>query len=397
MTQEQNIECTEKTETDYMTGALVLLIVSGGTALGILIISSGLLILLCQILAALMLIAGCVYAGSRLFLSSFREWIRCQQELAEAGVVRIDGDCRAVRDMRHDRYYLITQERGVRDLPPMTGYDRAADIPEPDEIMPAVLPVIDNALVCCLYGPQGTGKTSLLCHALESRRGEQVYVIDPHGYEGKYPHGQMLGAGRDYKEIDSALTMLVRELDRRYSEYAGQDFERLSVFIDELTLLNKHCHNFKDFMPVMLTESRKVGIRIVFCVHSDRAEILGLKGSYDLADGMTKIALHNDNGNRFAEIAGQTYALPGAYPQQTGMITRNDTGKPSAMTQDMTGQKKNTEVLTADKNESDRVYELQQRGFSLSEISREIFGDGRKTAKIREILRRRAAAAVSEK
>jgi len=262
-----------------------------------------------------------------------------------------------------------------------------------------VLPMINNALIVCLYGPQGTGKTSLLCHIIESRRNERAIIIDPHGYQGKYPIGEIRGAERNYADVDRALSEIVSEIDSRYKQYRGQDFTPVTVYADELTLLHKECEGFQDFMNVMLTESRKVGIRFVFCVHSKRAKFLGLSGGYDLADGMLFVSLKNENGARYAEIehdAGvKVLTLPGAYhsSHQT-RPERHDfrTDKGESVRGATRADRVSRENLTRLEHDPDMkeytgkpirffeskaektAIEMSESGQSLSKIATEIFG-----------------------
>ena len=271
-----------------------------------------------------------------------------------------------------------------------------------NDLRQPVLPAINNALIVCLYGAQGTGKTSLLCHIIESRRDERAIIIDPHGYQGKYPFGEIIGSGRNYPEIDRTLAGIVSEIDTRYQTYRGQDFTPVTVYADELTLLHKECEGFQDFMNVMMTESRKVGIRFVFCVHSKRAKFLGLSGGYDLADGMLFISLKNENGARYAEIEHdngvKVLSLPGAYhgvhsSHQTrperhdfrtdkGESVRGDTRDNGVTSENLTRLKYDPTmkehtgkpIRFFESRSEKTAVEMSEAGQSLSKIATEIFG-----------------------
>jgi len=270
-----------------------------------------------------------------------------------------------------------------------------------NDLRQPVLPAINSALIVCLYGAQGTGKTSLLCHIIESRRNEKAIIIDPHGYVGKYPFGEIIGSGRNYPEIDRTLAGIVSEIDTRYQTYRGQDFTPVTVYADELTLLHKECEGFQDFMNVMLTESRKVGIRFVFCVHSKRAKFLGLSGGYDLTDGMLFISLKNENGARYAEIENDAgvniLTLPGAYhgnhsSQQTRPESVFTADKGESEGRDTRAERDTREHLTRlvydpdmaeqpvhrcrffESKAEKRAVEMSEAGQSLSKIATEIFG-----------------------
>jgi hypothetical protein len=72
-----------------------------------------------------------------------------------------------------------------------------------------------------------------------------------------------------------------------------------------------------------MTESRKVNIRLVICLHSKRAKTLGLDGNFDLADGIDFLELKKENGQRWGEFetGGNVIrlALPGPF---TGGVTK---------------------------------------------------------------------------
>ena len=281
-----------------------------------------------------------------------------------------------------------------------------------EEIRKPVLPLINKSLIVCLYGAQDAGKTTLLCHVIESRRNEPALILDPHGYAGKYPHGEMKGIGRNYDEIESCMKWAISEVNARYQTYKGQPYSPLTIYVDELTLLSDFCPSFKQFMRVMTTESRKIGIRLVFCVHSNRAEIIGLKGNYDLADGMLFVSLFNDNGNRYAEVKKQIYELPGAYqvvrqsanqayrqPQEAykARPDRYDSHdkydypdyRKIEYDSDMGGDVVYDEPIRFFESKAQKTaYELSKKGLTPYQIAKKIFPfvNGQKTAKIKQWL-----------
>ncbi len=182
-------------------------------------------------------------------------------------------------------------------IPPPAGY-------------PDIMPLIKKSRMIALYGTQGSGKTSLLLNVVNQRRHEQIKIVDPHGFAGKYPFGEIIGAGRNYQEINDFLESVIEMIDERYKHYKGQVFDPLNIFIDELTLLHEHCTDFKNFMKILLTESRKVGFRAVVCTHSNRAAYLGLKGGYDLSSDLVFISLKNDESGYYAMVGGNRYSVP---------------------------------------------------------------------------------------
>jgi hypothetical protein len=194
-----------------------------------------------------------------------------------------------------------------------------------------VLKVLEKALTVVIIGPQGTGKTTLLQHIISQNRnlGENI-IIDPHGFPDKYlPDMPIAGTGRNYVEIQRVMESVIATLNTRYEMYTGQDFKPIFVYIDELTLLSEKVSIFQEFMRCMLTESRKVGIRLFACVHSDRVKILGLEGAGDLADGVTWVRLRKSHDNqRWADVVfpdGQQRrcSLPGIF-RPPKILTAND-------------------------------------------------------------------------
>ncbi|QTA83884.1 p-loop domain-containing protein [Desulfonema limicola] len=185
------------------------------------------------------------------------------------------------------------------------------------ENLPPVIPAIAKSLVLVLLGSQGTGKTTLLCHLIDARSDGQAIIIDPHGYPGKYNGHEITGAGRNYSACDDCMQWLMDEVNRRYKDYYNKQYKMLYVYIDEATLLKKNCGSFQSFMEIMLTESRKVNIRLTLCLHSRRAKFLGLDGAMDLAEGINWLNLKHENGKRWGELetdrGNVSYSLPGPY------------------------------------------------------------------------------------
>jgi hypothetical protein len=161
--------------------------------------------------------------------------------------------------------------------------------------------MVKDALFLVIIGPQGTGKSTFLKHLISERATDNTVIIDPHGLPSDYCGFVPMGMGRNYAEINQTLQDMIDLLTARYNS-GHFNHERVNIYIDELTLLHKHCKIFPAFMQVMLTESRKVNIRLTVCVHSRRAQFLGLKGGYDLVEGITFLTLKNDRGNRYGEL-----------------------------------------------------------------------------------------------
>lgn len=278
---------------------------------------------------------------------------------------------------------------------------------------PPLLPAIQHSLSLVLLGGQGTGKTTLLCHILDQRasQGERCIVIDPHGHNGKYPYGELVGGGRDYKGIDQALHDAITEMNYRYSNYPG-NFIPTTYFIDEFTLLHRECNNAKRFIESALTEFRKVNMRLVICLHSKRAKFMNLKGGMDLLEGVDFCILRNDQGNRYAELerSGKNeteyFSLPGAYiptgrhhePSKgcnQGGVNQGCNGQNGGVHGDNYTSTRSTQATPKGNidhipEEDFKILDLWKSGFSLSKISKKIFNSkgGFQVQKIKQTLKK---------
>lgn len=274
------------------------------------------------------------------------------------------------------------------------------------------LSVLQNVIFLGLYGMQGAGKSTMLQHLIHSRRHEQQIIIDPHGLPSDYCGVVPVGIGRNYQEIDECLENLIAELNSRYS--AGHyNHERLNIYIDELTLLHRYCGKFKEFMPVVLTECRKINFRIIACMHSRRAKILGLEGSFDLAEGLRFLELKIDNaGHRWGELEDprtgekNKLTLPGPYihtgtsqrhgrgnthkTSGNGFSRRHDTAAYLPLGTGQTPVVIESEPLSRvyESRDEKRIVEMWRDGASMNQIAREVWGssNGRRTAQIKGVL-----------
>jgi hypothetical protein len=285
--------------------------------------------------------------------------------------------------------------------------------------LPPLMPILEKSLSIILYGQQGAGKTSLLCHLIELRHhsGERCIIIDAHGYDDKYPFGELYGAGRNYNEIDDILQWGIDEMNQRYSNYPGE-FQPVSIFIDEATLLSENCGNFGKFVKCSLTEFRKISMRVVLCLHSRRAKFVDLKGSMDLLTGVDLVQLHYDRhtGERYAEVElsgkdePQFFSLPGPY---MGTRTHNKSGVHGGHTAESTRYTKDEKPIfyraidyvrdqvhgktgtgTGTRQNIDPVHDkiisMYDQGASLNEIARTVYGNtgGKQNKKIKRVLKR---------
>jgi hypothetical protein len=87
--------------------------------------------------------------------------------------------------------------------------------PGPVELLSA----LDSVQRCLIADASDVGKTTLLQHTIARRlNNSKVVMIDPHAYPGKWPGCMVIGIGRNYKDIDRALTSLVQLMTKRYGD-----------------------------------------------------------------------------------------------------------------------------------------------------------------------------------
>jgi len=365
---------------------------------------------ICILVALSCSIFGVFFVGGRLFQSvNLNQFLGNAAALAflvfggwaaVAAVKNANADRQARRfrdsyDLRHTAggAVIISDNPSVYAafIPNRSGVGGAGYIPtqqmqqhhQTQQLQP-LMPLIKHELSVGVIGAQGTGKTTfftnVLCERLNDN--ETVYIVDPHCHAGKYPDGiQQIGKGRNYQEIDQFLQWALNEMNERYRRYPAA-LDALTIGVDELTLLHSKCNYIADFMESALTEFRKVNMKLVFCCHSRRAKYLNLKGGYDLTDGIIFVDLHNSDGNRYAEITknGTTeqkkYSLPGPYQQieYHGHESRGHTS-------DHDGH-----GVT---DHEQKIIDMHLAGYSLSRISREIYGikNGKTVDKIKAVLR----------
>lgn len=299
------------------------------------------------------------------------------------------------------------------------------EIEEP-EPLPSVMDYIVDSQSLILLGPQNAGKTTLMSHLIDERAGggDMIAVVDPHGYEGKYPGvARIIGASRSYSEIDHFFLGMLDEMQRRYSEYNGRNsWTPISIFVDEMTLVSQHVQAAKQFMESALTEFRKAHMSLVLCLHSRRAKFLNLQGAFDLAEGVDYCNLKKVRQERWAELelAGNDEiiyaALPGPYggsgrrgPGQTHRHRTQgntaDTGRTQGHRHGQTHRPgraqrpmsiglsgpdtSQTRERTQDTPPTHRIIiEMWRAGKSFNQIAKEIFGSrgGRQTKEIKAIL-----------
>lgn len=138
-----------------------------------------------------------------------------------------------------------------------------------------------------LYGPPGSGKTTMALHIIAERvkMGHAVIVLDSHDQKGKWGNLPTYGGGKNYTQIEQFLTGFQDEINRRYQEYyegkQESEFDRLTLVVEEFTNWSDMVTN-AHIIPDLIPDARKVGIYLLMVAHSDTLSSLGGKaGSKD--------------------------------------------------------------------------------------------------------------------
>lgn len=250
----------------------------------------------------------------------------------------------------------------------------------PAQIQVDLLAVLDSVQRCLIVGASDSGKTTLL-QWLVSRRlnTSRVIVIDPHAYPQKWPTGaHVTGTGRNYPEIDRALSALVQLMTKRYDEIgrglvAEMAHSRITILIDEWRAITGNLGNSaSDAIKALLTESRKAAFSVFVASHSDRAKPLGLEGEYDLKDGFAVVRLSAVDGKRTATIDTGNGPVPAVLP---GPFAGSQPQVIDGRQWHIVGDNINLEP-EPDETEA-KILEMLERDESLKNITETVWGPGK--------------------
>ena len=253
----------------------------------------------------------------------------------------------------------------------------------PAQIQVDLLTALDSVQRCLIVGASDVGKTTLLQYLVSRRvQSSKVVVIDPHAYPEKWQGCAVIGTGRDYAEINRALTALVQIMTKRYDEIGrgtvveGQH-PRLTILIDEWRAIVQNVKTAGDAIKALLTESRKATMSVFVATHSDRAKPLGLEGEYDLKDGFAVVRLTIVNGQRQATLDSGTGETPAILPGPYHKTLKTDfvTGEFISLEPELTP----AEVA---------ILDLHEQGTSFNEIARQVYGHtgGKQTEQIKRVI-----------
>jgi|GEM_PF-2871614 len=265
---------------------------------------------------------------------------------------------------------------------PINLIEAALDAAEAMQAAPVdLLPALDAVQRCLIVGASDAGKTTLLQWLIARRlTGSDVVVIDPHSWPGKWPGGKVVGIGRNYSEIDRALTALVQLMTKRYDDLGkgivgeGQH-RRITVIIDEWRAIVQNVGNAADTIKTLLTESRKAAFSVFVATHSERVKAIGIEGEGDLKDGFAIVRLQNIEGQRSATLDSGNGPAPATLP---GRFVGGSPG----------GDDDPIELEPEPTEQEAQIITLADAGESYNEIARQVFGStgGKQTQQIKTIL-----------
>lgn len=211
--------------------------------------------------------------------------------------------------LHNDSLYFFTKESGMKPESKarigggvMEGkqekltHDTAPELEPELSRRPPVLPLIINAPCVLIHGGRNRGKTNLARFVMEHRaKSEDILIIDPKQSALETWAGyRVAGANHNYAEIMEALEQVNR---------LGN--HKITILIDEMTILKMRIPNFADYWLQALIEGRERGQNIWIIGQSKTAGSLGLKGAYDLIDCFDYLVgcqYTKSTGERFCEV-----------------------------------------------------------------------------------------------
>jgi energy-coupling factor transporter ATP-binding protein EcfA2 len=160
--------------------------------------------------------------------------------------------------------------------------DTAPALAAPDGIgLEPILPKLTPAQRLIITGGSDAGKSTLVKHLIAARSNHsKIILIDPHAPNKVLGH-DVIGTGRDFEAIGRALESLVWLMTTRYQDVRDGilgygDHERVSVFIEEWTSIQRKVERAGEWFETLLTESRKVNIHLTVISHSPNVDTLGV-------------------------------------------------------------------------------------------------------------------------
>ncbi len=163
--------------------------------------------------------------------------------------------------------------RNIQKLPPLHGYQ------------------------IVIYGPTGSGKSSVIKALLVDRQEAEVLILDPHYQPGSWPgRATVVGAGLAWHLIDQALDYVHAEMRRRYQILSTTprdqvNFRPLIVAVDELSALTGNIPNAGKRLFDLAQQGRKVQVWTMLTPHSTEVEQMGAQGRGDARENFAYVEM----------------------------------------------------------------------------------------------------------
>ncbi|HNB55060.1 MAG TPA: hypothetical protein PK530_24130, partial [Anaerolineales bacterium] len=148
-----------------------------------------------------------------------------------------------------------------------------------------------------IYGPTGSGKSSVIKALLLARQDADVIILDPHYAPGSWPSRVTIaGAGLNWGAIDQAIDVVHTEMQVRYQTLAhtpaGQaHFKPLILAVDELSALTGHIPDAGKRLFDLAQQGRKVQVWLMLTPHSTEVEQMGAQGRGDARENFAYVEM----------------------------------------------------------------------------------------------------------
>lgn len=137
-----------------------------------------------------------------------------------------------------------------------------------------------------IYGPSGSGKSSLLRHIVSNKLQDsgKILLCDPHGSRPKWgQHVDAIGFGEQWDEILRVFKWLEMQHKKRIKQIGQGHRERgfpiITVIIEEVQAIVQQLTPkvIGPYMQMFLTRTRKTGIDVIAVTQATTVEALALK------------------------------------------------------------------------------------------------------------------------
>jgi len=147
-----------------------------------------------------------------------------------------------------------------------------------------------------IFGPTGSGKSSIIKALLRHHQEAVLLIGDPHYVPGNWPaRAYVVGKGRNFGEIAVAIRALVIEMNRRYRAAAEGRLNLATIqpiyFVaDELSALAENEPDAIAGLVTLAQEGRKAKVFVIMTPHGQQVKTMGLEGRGDARENFAFIA-----------------------------------------------------------------------------------------------------------